>query len=91
MKQYIVKRGGVELTMQLSEEDAKRMNARSVPAKPVAPEADSPADEAEAKAQADAEAAAKAEAEAKAETEAKAAAEEKAKVPENKARAPQNK
>lgn len=80
MKQYIVKRGGVELTMQLSDEDAKRMNARPVPAKPApseVPAADSDADEAESK--------------AKGEAEAQAAADAKALTPSNKARAPQNK
>lgn len=87
MKQYIVKRGGVELTMQLSDEDAKRMNARPVLAKPVAPEADSPAGDAEAKAKAKAEA----EAQAAVEAEAKAKADSKAATPDNKARAPQNK
>ena len=51
MRGYIVKRNGVELTMQLSEEDAKRMKAR--PAQAKSPVADSAADEAQAAAEAE--------------------------------------
>lgn len=41
MKEYIVTRGGVELTVKLSPETAKRLKARPVEV----PEADSTADE----------------------------------------------
>lgn len=76
-----MKRGGVELTMQLSDEDAKRMKAR--PAQAKSPAADSAADEAKAKAEAEAKAA------AEAEEAAKAAA--KSATPANKGRTPQDK
>ncbi|MGP5050167.1 hypothetical protein ACTXI9_01535 [Brachybacterium alimentarium] len=41
MQEYIVTRGGVQLTVKLSPETAKRLKARPVQV----PEADSPADE----------------------------------------------
>lgn len=35
MKVYTIRRGGVDLTVQLSEEDAERLGATPVQAKPV--------------------------------------------------------
>lgn len=83
MKIYTVKRGGVELTVQLSDEDAKRLGAR--PVKAEVPEADSAAEDAAAKD------AAEAKAQEDAEAKAKEAAAVKAATPANKGRAPQDK
>lgn len=94
MKSYIVKMGGVDLSVKLSEKTAKRIGAKEVQqvSKTGPSDAEIAKQQAEEKAQAEEEAKQAAEAKAAAEeAEKKAAEKAKETKPQNKAKTPQKK